>query len=91
MESWAHRCALVACKAEGPAEVIEHGHNGLLCPTNDPAALRHVIGLALHDEDLRETLVENGQSTYTREYCRARHIERYREFLGSVGGPISAS
>lgn len=91
LEAWAHRRALVACAAQGPRELIQHGLNGLLCPTDDPEALRHAIGLALDDKDLREHLVEHGQSTYTREYSRVRHIERYREFFQAVTGPIPAS
>ena len=84
MEAWAHGCPLVACAAQGPSEVVRHGENGLLCATDSADALRRSIELALGDAGLRRRLVDNGRSTYAREYSRVRHVERYREFFQSV-------
>jgi glycosyltransferase involved in cell wall biosynthesis len=59
---WA-RCAVVAAKPGGPAEVITDGVDGLLVPCGDEAALARALQRLRDDAGLRCRLAERGRET----------------------------
>lgn len=77
LESWAHRCPLIATRSQGPAELISDGRDGLLTPIDDAPTLGRVIGGLLADPTRRAALAEEGARTYAREYSRAAIAEAY--------------
>jgi len=85
MESWAHRCPIVATRSQGPGEVITDGKSGLLTPVDDADELAQAIRSVLESADLRTRLVEGAAEVYANGYSRERIIraydELYRELL----------
>ena len=62
MEAMASGCGVVSFDCPyGPAEIIEHGTNGLLVPTGDIEALSHAIRQVVKDPALRRRLVSRGR------------------------------
>ncbi len=85
MESWAHRCPIVATRSQGPGEVITDGESGLLTPIDDAKALTQAIRSVLDSNELRTKLVEGAVEVYAKGYSK-QHIvsaydELYRELL----------
>jgi glycosyltransferase involved in cell wall biosynthesis len=77
MESWAHRCPIVATDSQGPGEAIEHGVTGLLTPVDEVAPLAQAINELLSDEALRKELVENAYAHYVDHYSEAVIVGQY--------------
>lgn len=63
-EAWGAGVPLVAARAAGPSQYVEHGDNGLLGPIDDAGALAAQLSAALDDPDLRARLITGGRRTY---------------------------
>lgn len=50
----------------GPAEIINHGYDGLLTPVDNEVALAENIEKMLYDNDLRENVFKNSRNTIKR-------------------------
>lgn len=75
LEAMACGCAVISTTTDGGRELIEPGVNGLHVPIDDTAAFMDGIDRLLHDETLRQKLVENGRRTvaeFTWERAAAR-------------------
>ena len=59
---WA-RCAVVATRPGGPAEVITHGSDGLLVPCGDQHAMSTALRRLRDDATLRRGLAREGRAT----------------------------
>ena len=85
VEAWSMRRPLVATRADGARQYVRDGHDGLLCPIDDVAALAERLARAVADPALRATLAENGYESYRRTFHRdvviARLIETYRRVV----------
>lgn len=77
MESWAHRCPIVATRSQGPGEVITDGKSGLLTPIDDAAALTRAIRSVLDSDELRQQLIEGASEVYAQGYSKQRIIGAY--------------
>ncbi|NPU91498.1 MAG: glycosyltransferase [Gammaproteobacteria bacterium] len=77
MESWAHRCPIVATNSQGPGEAITDGVSGLITPVNDAKALSQAIRKVIENPDLRQALIEGGSRVYAEGYCRQHIVEEY--------------
>lgn len=84
LESWAHGCALVATRSQGPAELIRHERDGLLVDIDDSAGLARTVSTLLDSAGLRQQLAQAGRQRYQREFSRARISADYREFFSAV-------
>ena len=71
LEAMASGRAVVATRCGGPEEVIDNGHNGLLVPPGDPAALASAILNVLDAESRAAALRLNAQRTARRYTLRA--------------------
>ncbi len=52
---------LIATRVGGTAEIVEHGHNGVLCPPGDVAALRDAIERLGRQPDVAAELATRGR------------------------------
>ena len=84
MESWAHRCPIVATNSQGPGEVITDGHSGLITPVDEARPLADAIKKVLGSEDLRQELIENAAEVYRTGYSKQYIVERYAEFYQQI-------
>ena len=62
---WA-RCAVVATRPGGPAEVIKDGEDGLLVPCDDEQAMTEAFRRLRTDRALRQRIAEGGRATALR-------------------------
>lgn len=77
---------VIACRAGGAPEIVEHGESGLLVPPKSPPELAAAILEILGDRTLAETMGRRGN-----EICRTRfnwptYIERISEVYEHVVG-----
>lgn len=84
MESFAHRCPIIATRSQGPGEVIEHDYSGLLTDIDDVGQLSEAMNLALTDVALRERLVENATQVYATTYSRQVIVDAYLDFYRRI-------
>jgi glycosyltransferase involved in cell wall biosynthesis len=84
MESWAHRCPIIATRSQGPGEAIENGVSGLLTPIDDANALAQAIGSVLESEELKQALTEGGAQVYAEGYCRQHIVSEYVKFYERI-------
>lgn len=84
MESWAHRCPIVATNSQGPGEVIEDGVSGLITPVDEATPLAAAIRRVLESDDLRTELVENASEVYANGYSKDYIVNRYCEFYQQI-------
>lgn len=61
LDAFASGLPVVATKAGGIPEIVEHKVNGLLAETGDQLALANMVELLLTDDSLRESLVKNAR------------------------------
>lgn len=77
VESWAHRCPIVATRSQGPGELISDGVSGLLTPIDDAPALTQAIRSVLDSEELRNKLVAGAAEVYADGYSKQHIIGAY--------------
>ena len=84
VEGMAAGLAVVAVDAGGPAEVVRHGHDGLLTPLGDVAALSSAMQRLAADPALRERLGRAAQDSaraYRPDRIAGAVEELYRDVL----------
>lgn len=84
IEGWSAHVAVLAAAAQGPAELIVSGRDGLLVRPDDPAALADTMGAALADNAGTRALVAAGRSRFERDFAEAPVLAQWRGFLASV-------
>lgn len=77
MESWAHRCPIVATNSQGPGEVIENGVSGLITPIDDAKALTNAIQSVLDNPDLKQQLIEGAADVYAKGFSKQHIVNEY--------------
>jgi glycosyltransferase involved in cell wall biosynthesis len=68
LEAMACGVPLVVTEVGGLPEVVEHGKNGLVVPSRDPARLAEAIAKILNDERLRKTFGEKGRQVLREKF-----------------------
>ena len=61
MEAMAMEVAVIGTDAGGVGEIVTHGHDGLLVPPRDPAALAAGLRTLAHDPALRLSIAQAGR------------------------------
>lgn len=84
IEAWAARVPVVACAAQGPAELISTDKNGVLVPVDDATALAAGMGALAQDKSRADLLAAAGHAAYEAEFSEARVVAQYREFFHAV-------
>jgi len=89
LEAMALKKPVVATGVGGVPEIIQHEHDGLLVPPEDPRSLAAAIDRLIGDRRLAEQLADNGFQTVTRNFAVERRCESilnlYKEVLAPDG------
>ena len=90
MESFAHRCPIVATKSQGPGEVIDHEYSGLLTEIDDVRQLADALQQVITDSGLRQRLSAQAAEVYQRSYSRQVIVDSYMDFYKTItaGGKV---
>ena len=84
MESFAHRCPIIATRSQGPGEVIENEKTGLLTDIDDVGQLTEAIKRTLGNEALRQQWVDNASDVYASTYSREVIVSSYLDFYKRI-------
>ncbi len=87
IEAFSAARPVVAARAQGPAELIAPGADGLLVPVEDAPALGLAIRSVLEDRALAARLAAAGRARYEAEFAAAPVLARWRDFLRTVETP----
>lgn len=78
--------ALVGTNVGGIAEQIEHGHNGLLVPPDDPVALADALETVVSDPQYRYELARSAWEKAKKSYSLNRVIRQLKEIYLAYTG-----
>ena len=84
LEAWSAGCAVVAADAEGPAELIGHGADGLLVPRESPEALAAALRTVLDDPGLRGQLCAGGRVRFQAGFEEGAVLATWRTTLAEM-------
>lgn len=87
VEGWIAGVPVVATNLGGPAELIEHGRDGLLVPQRDPLSLSQAVDSILSDPKLALRLSKGGRQKaerFSAEHYAKETMSAYRDALGSI-------
>jgi glycosyltransferase involved in cell wall biosynthesis len=84
LEAWATRTPIVAADSSGPAWLIDHGKNGLLCPKDDAQSLAAEVNRLLADQSLCDSLVENGYHKFETQFSKKVILDQYNTFFSEI-------
>ncbi len=74
VEAMARARPIVATRAGGIPELVEHGVTGLLVPPGDPGALATAIAQLLRDRGLAQDLAGRARQAASAKFTIARHV-----------------
>jgi glycosyltransferase involved in cell wall biosynthesis len=77
LEAMSARTAVVATQVGGTGELVVEGSTGLMVPPNDPAALAEAMQKVLSDDNLRQTMGENGRQRVEQSFTIEPQAEAY--------------
>lgn len=80
LEAMAAKIPVIASNIDGPAELIQHGKNGLLFESNQVDSLCEQIETIYHQPELAESLVENASDFVKKfdiHHMKARYFNLY--------------
>lgn len=84
-EAWSKRVPVVATKADGPRQYIEHGVNGMLSEIDDIDGLAKNLNAVLEDDALRSRLIAEGRHTYETQFSKevvlSKLLQTYEEII----------
>ncbi len=81
IEAMAEQTAVIAAEVGGLAEIIQSGHDGLLFPGGDSAALAGAIKRLLANPAERERLAAEGRCTVEARYSTGRMVDEIEKEL----------
>ena len=84
LEAWSAGCPVVAADADGPAELIRPGEDGLLVPRDEPDALAGALRAVLEAPGVGERLAAAGRLRYRAEFTEVAVLARWRDTLGRL-------
>ncbi len=79
LEAMAAGCPAVATAVGGNKEVINPFQNGLLVPSDNPAAMAHALENLINDQLLYQRLRENSRKTVIRKFSLKQMIYHYQQ------------
>ena len=86
IEAMAVGTPVIAAAADGPAEIVENGRNGLLVPTADPRALAQAMTRILEEPQLRAALSATALE-YVQHHSINTMVEETRRIYETLLGP----
>jgi L-malate glycosyltransferase len=80
LEAWSYHKPVLAAAAQGPAELIIDGDNGLLTPCNDPARLAARLHEALDlPQNESSRLAAAGHTKLVAQFSQAAIVRQYAD------------
>lgn len=90
LEAMACGVPVVVSDAPGPAEIVQHGKNGLIAPVGGHLALYEMMKKLVEDQELRDRLGKAGRAhvvaNYDRHLCAERMMEAYEGLANRHSG-----
>ena len=83
MEAMAMQLPVIAMNSNGPREIIQHEHDGLLV---EPGDLASAMKRVLQDAGLREHLSHNARPSVETRFHIAEHTRKMLELYGELSG-----
>jgi glycosyltransferase involved in cell wall biosynthesis len=77
LEAWAHGRAVLSTQTVGAVELIAHGEDAWLVPSQQPQALADGVRLLLGDESLRAGLASRGRKKVENHYSQQHIVNAY--------------
>lgn len=84
IEAWAHGTPVVACEAQGPGQLIQHGATGLLSPIDDADGLARSINTLIEDPPTAQELAQSGSDAFRQAYAEGHVVQQYQDFFHAV-------
>lgn len=84
IEAWAHRAAIVAADASGPASLLTDRETGRLVPREDAAGLAEALTEALAHPAEAAGMADAGYQAFAAQFSEAVVVRQYRDFFESV-------
>jgi len=84
LEAWASKTPMVATRAEGPAQFIRHGENGLLADIDDGHQLAKLLNDVIQQPELTTALVDQGYQGYHQQFTEEASIQNWTEFFDKI-------
>lgn len=84
VQAWANRTPVICSRADGPAQFVRDGEDGLLFDIDDVPALTTAIQKLQNDAALRERLIDAGHQRYMTEFTRERTVQDYLKFYAEI-------
>jgi glycosyltransferase involved in cell wall biosynthesis len=84
LDALAAKVPVVACRAGGIPEIIQHQKNGLLCEVGQARCLSEQVEIILKDKNLRKSLIEAGEQSlinFNPHQVAKKTLEQYREVV----------
>ncbi len=91
LEAWAYGRAVLSTRTPGPEELITHGEEGWLVPSEDPHALARALERLLRDTHMRQDLAEAGRRRLHLDFSRERIVRQYQSLYETLTGPAGSS
>ena len=84
LEAWATHTPIVAAESSGPAWLIDHLENGLLCPIDAPQQLAVEVNRLLDDPTLSKKLVQQGYRKFESKFSKEIILAQYHAFFKEI-------
>lgn len=81
LEAWANRKPIVAAESSGPSWLIQHQKTGWLFDIDSVAGLVAGVRALQENSETAQSLVEQGYSTFQKEFSKQVIVDRYLEFF----------
>ena len=85
LESWLNGCPIIATASEGPRELIENGHTGVLTPIDDVASLTDAVLSMINSEKMQKQLSVNARAYYDSHYSKKVIMQQYADLMRDLG------
>lgn len=84
LEAFSAARPVVACRSDGPVELIEDGADGVLVPIDDARHLACAIGALLEDPARARRLAQAGRAAYEDRHAAPRVLSLWRRSLADM-------
>ncbi len=91
LEAWSAGRPVVAAAAQGPAELIADGTNGVLVPVENADALATAIARLLDNRERAGALAAAGRAAYAQDFTAQAVLARWQDFFAAVAQPRRAA
>ena len=86
LEAWAYGKPLVTTDADGPAEFVRDGEDGLVVPKGEAAPLRDALRRVMEEPGLADRLVASGTARHAADFTQAACVANYRALFQRLRG-----